>query len=170
LGGIGWRHRVNIEIPEGTSKNIDYGVRMRLGRVVHMNWKLVKRITLLCVGFHTLYVLFVFGFVHFHKTAQDVMYWFMFFPGADDPLVTLGFTIDRELFHFTAPLTALWYNLGFSGLNMRSGLIYLLFGGTQWAVWGFALGCAIVGIKEKIAKRHEPAQQSACSRRDELGM
>ncbi len=126
-----------------------------------MNWKLVKRITLWCVGFHTLYALFVFAFVHCHKTAQDVLYWLMFFPGTDEPLVTLGFTIDRELFHFTAPLTSLWYNLGFSGLNMGAGLIYLLFGGAQWAIWGFALGCAVVGIREKIANRHARAQPGA---------
>jgi hypothetical protein len=126
-----------------------------------MNWKLVKRITLLCFGFHTLYALFVFGFVHLHKTAQDVLYWLMFFPGTDEPLLTVGFTIDRELFHLTAPLTSLWYNLGFSGLNMRSGLIYLLFGGAQWSIWGFALGCAVAGIREKIVGRHARAQPGA---------
>ncbi len=88
---------------------------------------------------HSLYVGFVFWYVHSHQRPRDYFEWSLFFPYFDRPLVDIGFRLDR-LFHFTGSLSAWWQSLGFSGHNLRYGLIYLLFGGVQWGILGFITG------------------------------
>lgn len=111
-----------------------------------MNWKIVIKITLIFLLLHTFYCVFVFAFVHTHPDAQDVLYWLMFFGPFDEPFVSIGYLFDGLVFNFTGILTDFWYKLGYSGLNMRSGLIHLIFGGLQWTVVGALIGTLIATI------------------------
>jgi hypothetical protein len=120
------------------------------------SWSVVKWITLSLLAVHTVYVVFVFLFVHTHREAQDVLWWWYFFRSADEPLVTLGFTFDREVFSFTGRLAQWWYDMGHQGLNLRAGIIYFIFGGLQWSIIGFTSGCAVSGIQAFRSRRlHE---------------
>ena len=88
---------------------------------------------------HSFYVGYVFWYVHGHQGPRDYFYWSTFFPYFDSPAVDIGFWLDRQ-FHFTGALATQWHSRGFSGHNLRYGLIYLLFGGLQWGSLGFLLG------------------------------
>jgi hypothetical protein len=117
------------------------------------SWLVVKWVTLTLLASHTVYVVFVFLFVHTHREAQDVLWWLYFFRNADEPLVTLGFTLDREALSFTGRLTQWWYDMGHQGLNLRAAIIYLIFGGLQWSIIGFATGCVASGVRALRTRR-----------------
>lgn len=104
-----------------------------------MKWQPAIKTALFFLLIHSLYVGFVFWYVHSHPRPRDYLYWPMFFPYFDRPLVDLGFWLDR-LFHFTGSLATGGQSRGFSGHNLRYGLIYFLFGGLQWGGLGFLLG------------------------------
>ncbi len=74
------RHRVNIEICDSTSKNIDYGVRIRVGKVVGMNQKpeimnisLVIRVSLAVVLGVLASVAFIAGGSLFEGQGQETL-------------------------------------------------------------------------------------------------
>jgi hypothetical protein len=111
------------------------------------SWRLVKWFTLGCLALHSIYCVFVFVYVHLHQDAGDALYWLGFIGNFDAPLAPIGFSLDSQVFHFTRPLTDWWYAKGYSGMSMRAGQIFFLFGGLQWTINGFLLGCAVAGIR-----------------------
>jgi hypothetical protein len=123
-----------------------------------MNIKTVRNTVVTLVIIHSLYVIYVFWYVHAHQRHQDYLYWSIFFPYFDRPLVDIGFVLDKA-FHFTGGATAWWVSLGFSGHNLRHGIIYLIFGGLQWAVIGLLPGM-FFGLFSPRDKREKKVQAS----------
>ena len=121
-----------------------------------MKWHSAIRTALFFLLIHSLYVGYVFWYVHGHPGPRDYSYWSRFFPYFDSPLVDIGFWLDR-LFHFTGAPATEWQSRGFSGHNLRYGLIYLLFGGLQWGSFGFLLG-ALFGSPPAREGREKPRQ------------
>lgn len=116
-----------------------------------MNWKIVRNTCLFFVILHTIYVGGVFYYIHTHPRPQDYLYWSKFVGLMDKPLVNLGFALDRKI-NLLGSLTYWWHTQGFSGHNLRHGIMHLIFGGLQWGLLGVAFGM-IRSLKKSLKKK-----------------
>jgi hypothetical protein len=118
-----------------------------------MTWKTARNVCIVFIILHTIYVGGVFWYIHNHQKPQDYLYWSKFIGFADKPMTNVGFAIDRKI-NALSSLTYWWYNKGFSGHNLRHGVIHLVFGGLQWGIIGFVYGM----IKSVLKSRKKVPQ------------
>ncbi len=112
--------------------------------------KTARNVCIVFVILHTIYVGGVFWYIHNHQKPQDYLYWSKYIGLADKPMTNVGFVIDRKI-NVLGSLTYWWYTKGFSGHNLRHGVIHLVFGGLQWGIVGFFYG-TIKGVLKSRKK------------------